>query len=195
MKNKTIEILTDDTHVLPVGTKVRRWYKGILQEEFVAEKTIVKTIVHCTYNTVSIVEVDFSEVEHLYPHKGMDVPEEGIEFADGVGNLIDCGEHGFVYETGTNITEYVKYGDSPRLAFKLKRTLPKTITVCADCFKEVCECKREEGWYRVLSMNNKWYLRYYVNGAIYTHKEGRSVGAYKEIDWNNPINPIPEVER
>ncbi len=200
MKNKTIEILTDGICILPVGTKLTQYNNGSVCNEETVPDSGKEVAIFTMENIVN--EVDFSGVPKLYPHKGMEIPEEGIEFADGNGKLLDVGENGFMFfadqdEDCDGHYDFRNWSskDSTEDCFKLKRTLPKTIQVCAGCFKEVekCECVREEGWYRVRSMDNKWYIRYYVNGTFYTHKDGRSTGAYREIDWN-PINVIPEGE-
>jgi hypothetical protein len=194
MKNKTIEILAEGNHLLPVGTKVKKYHnigvlKGLSAEWKCGRSLDVDTK---TY----IYEVDFSDIEPLYPHKGMEVPDDGIEFADGDGKLIDIGSYGFAWHDNDNGRKwYVEYKYATDSNFELKRTLPKTITVCADCFKEICECKHESGWYRVL-LEGDWIFRYY-NKEVDKFATAKKFDAhidksyYSEINWT-PQNPVPE---
>jgi len=204
MKNKTIQILSEGEWTLPAGTTFNLHDKcsGAVSDFYCPTDRAVTASEEFLYH------VDFSDLPPLYPTKGMEVPEEGIEFADGNGRLLDVGENGITYVTREGSThfhdwEYMKsISDDkfPFFLFKLKRTLPKTLTVCADCFKEVCECKHEEGWYRV-KIKGQWVLLYFGGPMFRERKrEARDMGnAYwtiksaDEIDWN-PINVIPEGE-
>lgn len=146
---KTIQILAKNNDTIPRGTKLKQYnfgklnnYFGELNNDFGKIREDLKFAggAHWVY------EVDFSEVPPLYPHKGMIVPEKGIEFADGNGRLIDVGVNGFTLEHNNcdDVFFYWIENIHKRDGYRLKRTLPKTITVCADCFKEVCECEHEK---------------------------------------------------
>ncbi len=128
----------------------------------------------------------------------MEVPEEGIEFTDGVGVVVDVGKYGFSFD-GNDVDgnddeiEYIKWVNSTLPHFQLKRILPKTIQSCAGCFKEACECVREEGWYGVL--DGKGVCHWNGETAIgLTSNRECTFFAEHIIDWNNPINVIPEGE-
>jgi len=182
MNNKRINILAEGEWVLPKGTNVKKYNKKLSEWKCARSMEVNACISSDVY------EVDFSEVPPLYPHKGMHVPEEGIEFRIIYGKLLLVGNFGIALSRGS---EHILYdwcfvsGNTDEL--ELKRTLPKTINVCSECFKEVCECKHEEGWYWVFSLNSKWYLRYFDGKDMLTHKDGRVVGTYKSVDWDNII--------
>jgi len=184
MNNKRINILAEGEWFLPKGTNVKKYNKKL---EFLSEWKCARSLEVDTCISSDVYEVDFSEVPPLYPHKGMHVPKEGIAFAGGNGRLRDIGEYGFIWCDDFADSEYVAYSESELEGFELKRTIPKTINVCSECFKEVCECKHEEGWYWVFSLNSKWYLRYFDGKDMLTHKDGRVVGTYKSVDWDNII--------
>lgn len=148
MKNKTIEILAEGDHCLPIGTKVKTLHSDgerkscDLQIELNEYKIDSENKNSCGF----IVQVDFSDLPPFYPTKGMEVPEEGIEFADGRCTLFDAGQNGITYYGESSGETYFEKFNSKEMntrPWKLKRALPKTITVCADCFKETCECKHE----------------------------------------------------
>jgi hypothetical protein len=204
MKNKTIQILTKGDWTLPIGTKVNTYAdksnpstgSGV---HTVDEDTSTYFIDSDNKGPVGhIYEVDFSDVPKLYPSKGMEVGKEGVEFADGDGKLLDVGVNGFVYALN-NEDRYVRFGfDTEKFKhFQLKRTLPKTKTVCAECHKGVCECAPVVGLHRV-RLDDAWYFRYWTGTCWSTHKGGGTMGplkTYCEIeDKNNPINVIPESE-
>jgi hypothetical protein len=198
MKKNTIEILADGEHKLPIGTNFKRWIDGRVVEDF----TTVREISVDPSGYVSDYQVDFSELPPLYPTKGMEVPEDGIEFADGDGKLVDVGVIGFTFIAGKEL-DLGEWNSKAVIAscFQLKRTLPKTITVCADCFKEVCECEHEEGWYRVYTPTSEWMIKYYKDNTLYNSSTRNDVWGFvdklcksSKIDWNNPISVTPEVE-
>jgi len=208
MKNKTIQILSEGEWKLPTGTKVKTYKNGELFGESVVDN-VVNTALYQIFKDDGVIintdgyiyEVDFSDLPPLYPTKGMEVPEEGIEFADGNGKLIDSGSHGITYVIGNGETYFERFksvdmANQSENVFELKRTPPKTITVCANgCFKEVCECVHDEGWYRV-NLNHKWTLRHWNGEKFGWFEKGDHIndtGEYYEIDWN-PINVIPEGE-
>jgi len=197
MKNK-IEILAEGKWVLPVGTKLKRYMHSELEEDIILKCcTEIDTKAY-----ISDYKVDFSDLPPLYPTKGMEVPEGGIEFVCGKRILLLVGDYGFAGKHKTVdynpfLTSWDYFGKSSN-SYELIRTLPKTLTVCAECFKEVCECKQEEGWYRVLTVADNWYIRYF-NGNTFRNSDIHSTEAgfisdYKEIDWANPISAKPITE-
>jgi hypothetical protein len=146
---KKIKILKEGTHVLPKGTVVEHFGKNQYSRVSLSEDTEISA----SPTNGGRIAVDFSQVEPLYPHKGMKVPKEGIPFADGSGELIDCGENGITYTYDDEIRFRTYDEVEPEKAwFILKRTLPETIEVCAECIKEVCECKKD--YLRLTSYNN-----------------------------------------
>ena len=138
MKNKTIEILAEGSWNLPIGTlyTLRDADGGIRRRNKTETPYSIgaKELIH---------EVDFSDLPPLYPTKGMEVGKDGIEFADGNGKLLDVGVNGFTHGERITDAQFVYWYESFGVGMELKRTLPKTIAVCAECFKETCECKHE----------------------------------------------------
>jgi hypothetical protein len=153
MKNKTIEILADGEHMLPKGLVINT---RIIEKNPPTALSEVKWIVefegdkfNVSEDSTHAYEVDLSsKLEPLFPHKGMEVPEEGIEFADGDGVILDASNTGLTYKnTKGDIFHHLwskhDLASEPEVydGFIIPRTLPATITVCANgCFKEVCEC-------------------------------------------------------
>jgi hypothetical protein len=217
MKNKptkeemTIQILTEGKWKLPVGTKVKTYASKEIANtsdgEHITDSFTNEYIIDSDNKsrTGHIYEVDFSEIPPLYPHKGMDVPKEGIEFEEKdtlryTGKLIDVGQNGVTFENGDKVVVNLPWSRvENRDYYKLKQTLPKTKTVCSGCFKGPCECVHADGWYRVkLNINDKWMLRYWVENSFYDSKNEDClcgvVNDYSEIDWDNMINVEPEKE-
>ena len=140
MNNKRINILAEGEWFLPKGTNVKKYNKKL---EFLSEWKCARSLEVNTCISSDVYEVDFSELLPLYPHKGMHVPEEGIAFADGPGRLVDVGNNGITYIVSTGKTFFINFTKKEileRKCFELKHSLPKTINVCSECFKEVCEC-------------------------------------------------------
>jgi hypothetical protein len=200
MKNengKTIEILVDGKHNLPTGTKIKSYKNGKFLDDW--EHNCDHVLESCTGKDGFVYEVDFSDLPPLYPHKGMEVPEEGILFADGEGSVVDVGEHGFTYRM-SEATEHMAWQYSTMSHYQLERTLPKTKTVCAECHKEACECVREEGWYRTRMKSKPWDLLYWGGNIFRTCKLKSDTGnsywtleSLEEVNWA-PVNVIPEGE-
>ena len=137
MNNKRINILAQGAWVLPKGTNVKKYNKKL---EFLSEWKCARSLEVDTCISSGVYEVDFSELPPLYPHKGMHVPKEGIALADGDGVLLDVGIYGYTWMRIDKSIEYEEYPTEQSEVFELKRTLPKTINACSDCFKESCEC-------------------------------------------------------
>ena len=179
MNNKRINILAEGKWFLPKMTKFRNvddfeTFGYLLEDCYVTINSKLRN--KGGYR----VEVDFSEVPPLYPHKGMHVPKEGIEFADGNGGLRDIGEYGFIWRDDFSDSEYVAYSKSECEDFELKRTLPKTINVCSECFKEGCECATQpsaEPWTDKLKIINWCHKQKEVVLVEYGHE-----GSY--VLWN-----------
>ena len=193
MKNERINILAEGEWILPVGTNVKKYNKKL---EFLCEWKCARSLEVVDGISYYIYEVDFSEVEPLYPTKGMHVPKEGIGFANKVGTLVDVGENGITWifdkQGNYHYSKFDSFVDG--YDFELKRTLPKTINVCECCFKEVCECKHEDGWYPLKS----------GNGVCYWSSENRSgyalmsnqtliIVTEDKINWT-PINIKPSED-
>ena len=135
---KKIKILKEGNHVLPKGTIATFLATGCVKKYEEDQKIFI------ICNNIADIIVDFSEVEPLYPHKGIKVPKEGIPFADGKGCLLDCGQNLITYDYKGR-KDYLEWelllpNDKD---YELKRTLPDTIEVCAECIKEPCECKKD----------------------------------------------------
>lgn len=195
MKNKTIEILVDGRHRMPTGAKFTMHHtSGKKDETIVKEHTIYSL---CVGDSSVVYEVDFSDLPPLYPAKGMTVPADGIEFADGKGKLLLVGEHGIAYAVGANdyIFKWDRFSEKSN-GLHLKRELPKTKTVCAECFKEVCECKHEMGYYPV-EKDGLLGVCYYDGRKLHVlicHIISRLEVCDCDVNWNNPINVTPESE-
>jgi hypothetical protein len=198
MKNR-INILAEGKWVLPIGARVKNI--GVANDatsEYVVrnENYVVRISNYMTF----VNQVDFSELPPLYPTPGMIVPEEGIEFSDGDGKIIDVSKVGITYVNGKGELFHnywsqfdPKSGPDIYDAFIIDRVLPKTIEVCADCFKELCECMHVEGWYRV-RMESGWDLKYYNSSAFTPFRMSSYLTDCKilEVDWDNMINVNPE---
>jgi hypothetical protein len=143
MKNKTIEILVEGKHNLPTGTKIKSYKNGKFLDDW--EHNCDHVLESCTGKDGFVYEVDFSSLPPLYPTKGMEVGKDGIEFADGDGKLLMVNEYMLAWVHSGDMREIKSwsYVELERDGFELKRALPKTKTVCAECHKEVCECKHE----------------------------------------------------
>jgi hypothetical protein len=210
LKNKTIQILTKGDWTLPVGTKVNTYAdksnpstgSGV---HTVDEDTSTYFIDSDNKGPVGhIYEVDFSDVPKLYPSKGMEVGKDGIEFVTHDRTLFLVGEYGFSGRHNSNLGPFLtewEWFENNKNSFELKRTLPKTKTVCAECHKEVCECKHESGYYRI-KICGEWTVRYYDKKSAYFYHTDAMLsdtfrwgdGRQSEIDWANPINVTPESE-
>lgn len=197
MKNEIINILAPGDHELPIGTKLRQFNNGALCNEKSIQ--VDNFVIASVTNTSIVNEVDFSELPPLYPTPDMIVPEEGIEFViDGKLLMIDKNRIAWVTDDGKlgiGLLNIVVETED----WELKRTLPKIIEVCSGCFKTVCECVREEGWYRVyVKFYKQWSIRFYDGTDFRVDDGGPLIAdqekAYTEIDWANPINVKPEGE-
>jgi len=193
MKNKTIQILTWGRHLVPVDT--------IVTAHNINGKSISTwTTEHVEWLPVAhnedgfYYEVDFSNLPPLLPTPKLNVPEEGIGFTCGKCILLGVSNYG--YHNGTcDISTWKTVELKDNSTFELVRTLPKTIQACADCFKEACECKHEDGWYRV-KYGDSWALRFWDDDEFRFHEEGGVIhnwrGIYDDVDWSNPISVTPK---
>jgi len=167
MNNKRINVLAEGEWVLPKGTKYRNFseYEQHDNDDFKSSGNIFTFLIDSklfnqsgNHTEVDFSGVDLAEAPPLYPHKGIHVPKEGIEFRFIYGKLLLVGNFGIALSRGS---EHVIYdwcfvsGNTDEL--ELKRNLPKTINVCSDCFKEACECATQpstEPWTDRLQIMN-----------------------------------------
>lgn len=141
-----IKILAPGWHSLPIGIKVKSYKEGELRDNWIYEREERLNV--CTHDDGWSYEVDFSELPPLYPTPDMGIGATGIEFTSGDGKIIDIGSNGITYKMVKDKAGSMCFNEWPEVdkfkeSFKLKRTLPKTIEVCSDCFKELCECLKE----------------------------------------------------
>jgi hypothetical protein len=194
MKNKTIQILAYGDHILPIGTKIKSYREGKFLDEWEQGDGAERLIV-CMRDGF-VYEVDFDDLPPLYPTKGMEVPEEGIEFTDG-RKLLLVGEFGIAGKMTYGDPFAVEWGVIENRGlnkYELKRTLPKTINVCADgCFKKVCECvpeidKRVDEILKHITIGVRNTLTY-IDGTGYSLEYSSAIldgysGEYKKMYLN-----------
>lgn len=177
LKNK------EDFKLCPKGTKLKVWISDCSYTNFDINEIIGNVKNERNIENCLMVEVDFSSIEPLYPHKGLKVPKEGIHFANGKGVLLDCADNRFYY-IFENMVHSCSYYFSLFGKFELKQTMPETIEVDSP------DTKRESGFYWVVLGGSERVAEYDSSERMFyvgKYAFGLHTNNLSSIDWDNPI--------
>jgi hypothetical protein len=176
-----------------VGTSYSWFHDGVLpKHKRGLTKDLIDAFKSMNYGVggdAKHIEVDFTNIEPLYPHPGLDVPEGGVLFKSG-GRLYCCGSNYFGYSRGGDaVFAYRAFDDSNKHLYEIKQQLPETKMICKDCGCEVCECSIEAMLIKSLRFIQEKASKYRENNLF-----ARETDMYIENLLRN-INPTPEEER